>query len=291
MPPREAVRGRLIALAGAGEPGGRFARPRLPYAPLAVPGSASLNARPMDQVRTTTTPLYLTLAKTLLESIHAGDYPVGSLLPTELELAHLHGVSRQTVRQAIAQLRQKNVLHPRKGVGTRVEGAAAPRPLGYSASSVADLLEMAQESELQVETTETVVARGALANALGCRSGHRWLHLAGPRTEIGEVRPFAWVNSYVNSRIAQQVAIPPVLRSALFQVIEKQTGNPIHDIQQEIRATLIAPEVAVRLEAEPRAPALEITRRYFSTGRRLVLVSISVMPADRFFYAVAIKPG
>jgi DNA-binding GntR family transcriptional regulator len=239
----------------------------------------------------TTTPLYLTLAKTLLEAIQAGTYPVGSLLPTELELARLHGVSRQTVRQAIAQLRQKNVLDARKGVGTRVEAGGAPRPLAYSASSVSDLLDMAHGSELQIETSATVVARAGLAAALGCRSGLRWLHLAGPRSADGAVRPFAWVDVYVDARIAQQLEIPSTLRSALFQFIEKQTGNPIADIQQEIRATLIGADVAVRLDAAPGAPALEITRRYFSTGRRLVLVSINTMPADRFFYSVAIKPA
>jgi len=249
--------------------------------------SASLD--PPSEPGRTTTPLYLTLAKTLMDAIHAGIYPTGSLLPTEVELAHLHGVSRQTVRQAIAQLRQKNVLFARKGVGTRVEANSGSRKLSYSTASVSDLLELAQESELLIETTETLVARAGLATMLGCRSGHRWLHLAGPRTADGEERPFAWVHVYVSGPIAQQVKIPPALRSALFQFIEKQTGNMIAEIQQEIRATILDPDIAERIEAEAGAPALEITRRYFSTGRRLVLVSVNILPSDRFFYAVAIK--
>ena len=257
---------------------------RDPPAAPAVAGTseAGAAARPA-------TPRYLTLAKTLMDAIQCGTYPIGSLLPTEIELSRLYGVSRQTVRQATGLLRQKNVLFARKGVGTRVEANSGARRLSYSAASVADLLEIAQESELLIEHSRTLVARGALATALGCRAGHRWLHLAGPRTADGEARPFSWVNIYVSGRIAQQMKIPPALRSALFQVIEKQTGNTITDIQQEIRAVVVGADIAERIEARAGSPALEITRRYFSTGRRLVLVSVSLLPADRFFYSVAIR--
>ena len=254
-----------------------------------MPTLAAPERREGGRAERPATPRYLTLAKTLMEAIQSGTYPIGSLLPTEIELSRLYGVSRQTVRQATGLLRQKNVLFARKGVGTRVEAPSGARRLSYAAASVADLLEIAQESELVVERSEMLVARAALAVSLGCRSGHRWLHLAGPRTADGEARPFSWVDVYVNGRIAQQLRIPPALRSALFQFIEKQTGNTITDIQQEIRAIIVGAEIAERIEAEAGAPALEITRRYFSTGRRLVLVSVSILPADRFFYSVAIR--
>ena len=45
---------------------------------------------------------------------------------------------------------------------------------------------------------------------------------------------------------------------------------------------------ALRIAAIPGSPALEITRRYFGTGRRLLQVSVNTIPADRFFYSVEI---
>src|SRR5689334_21429814 len=66
-------------------------------------------------------PLYIKVAHALQHQIGAGEYPIGSLLPTEIELAKRHGVSRQTIRQAVQQLRQKKLLSAKKGVGTRVE--------------------------------------------------------------------------------------------------------------------------------------------------------------------------
>lgn len=67
------------------------------------------------------TPRYLQVAQYLQRLIDSGTYTVGMLLPPEAIIAAQLGVSRHTVRQAIAQLRDRGVLSARKGVGTRVE--------------------------------------------------------------------------------------------------------------------------------------------------------------------------
>ncbi len=93
---------------------------------------------------------YLRLARTLQDAIQAGAYPVGSLLPTEIDLSAQHGVSRQTVRQAIGQLRQLKLLSARKGVGTRVEARHAARRFNYAALSATDLVEFAEDTEMTI---------------------------------------------------------------------------------------------------------------------------------------------
>ena len=49
-------------------------------------------------------PLYIQLRDTLREAIGAGEYPAGSQLPTEFELARRYGLGRATVRSALALL-------------------------------------------------------------------------------------------------------------------------------------------------------------------------------------------
>lgn len=242
----------------------------------------------MGQAACGTTPRYLQLARTLQGAINSGVYTVGSLLPTELDLSAQYGVSRQTVRQAIGQLRNKGLLSARKGVGTRVDARYALKRFTYSALSETDLVEIAQGTEMTVEEREWVVARGALAAELGCRSNHRWLRLGCVRRVDGEDRPLAWVTVHIDGRLAPSLKIPKVVRTALFLLLESHSGEPLVEIQQEIRATVVSEPVASRLEVASGSPALEITRRYFSTGRRLMLVSINLLPSDRFFYSVSI---
>jgi len=153
---------------------------------------------------------------------------------------------------------------------------------------VADLFTIAAATEMTVQARTMIVARGKLAAQLGCRSGHRWLHLGCLRTIANERRPLCWTDIFVDGRLAAIVRTQSVFRSAVFALIEKEAGESVSEIQQEIRAIVLSDAHARRIEAMPGAPALEITRRYFSTGRRLIQVSVNTLPSDRFFYSVEI---
>ena len=72
-------------------------------------------------------PIYEDIARDLLEAIHRGQYPIGGLIPTELELAARYDVSRQTVRAAMRRLTELGAVSRRKGSGTRVETRDARR--------------------------------------------------------------------------------------------------------------------------------------------------------------------
>ncbi|WP_457292071.1 FadR/GntR family transcriptional regulator, partial [Pseudomonas azotoformans] len=49
-----------------------------------------------------------------------GEYAEGSILPGEIELGDLFGVSRTAVREAVKTLTAKGMLLPRPRIGTRV---------------------------------------------------------------------------------------------------------------------------------------------------------------------------
>jgi DNA-binding GntR family transcriptional regulator len=235
------------------------------------------------------TPRYLLLAKALQEDIQGGKYAVGALLPTELALAEQYGVSRQTVRQAIGQLRQNGMLSARKGIGTRVEARQTQKRFSYSVMSMSDLVEIAEGTEMEVQSSEIVAAKGPLAAELRCRAGHRWLHLRCLRRIDDEDRPLSWIDVYIDGRFASALKLPKVVRQALFMWVEKQSGEALSEIHQDIRATILGSELASKLAAVEGESALEITRRYFGTGRRLLMMSVNVLPSDRFFYSVVLK--
>ena len=56
-------------------------------------------------------PLYYQLKQTLLKWIEGGDYPPGSILPSEKQLQDSFGISRTTVRMALKELEQVFDLH------------------------------------------------------------------------------------------------------------------------------------------------------------------------------------
>lgn len=65
-------------------------------------------------------PLYEQIADHLERSISYGEFPPGSLLPSERRLAEQLGVNRSTVILAFAELRSMGIIESRTGSGTRV---------------------------------------------------------------------------------------------------------------------------------------------------------------------------
>ncbi len=60
------------------------------------------------------------IAQRLIEAIEAGEFAIGDLLPTEMELAAQYGVSRHTMREAVRELISRGIVSRRQGVVTRV---------------------------------------------------------------------------------------------------------------------------------------------------------------------------
>jgi len=237
----------------------------------------------------TSVPLYLQVARKLQEQISAGVYAVGSLLPTELELAEMHGVSRQTIRQAVQRLRQQKLLVARKGVGTRVEARRPEEGYYYALHSLKEIFQFASETTLHVEHEKLVKVRGALAAQLASRSGRSWLHLVGVRKVAGHDLPICWAEVYVDGAHARLIQGMEIHQAAIFSAIERHSGEAVTEVKQNISATVLAPAMAARLGAPEQSPALVITRRYFGAGRRLFEMSVSIHPADRFSYAMTLK--
>ena len=233
------------------------------------------------------TPLHARIAKILLASIGSGRYPVGSLLPTENDLAVELGVSRQTVRRAIDALKQRGLVSSQRGVGTRIENDRVTRRFSYSTQSVNDLFNLAAGTRLQLASRTSFVAEGAFAVTLGVPVGSRWLHLGCIRYAMEDERPFCWTDIYIDFRFQDIVPSQASFAGPLFPLIEERTGTAISHIHQQIRAVTLTQATSERIAAAPGSPALEIARRYVF-GTEVFEVSINTLPADRFSYSVDI---
>jgi DNA-binding FadR family transcriptional regulator len=58
------------------------------------------------------------VADQLIDAMLAGDYPPGTTLPPERDLAERLGINRTSLRQAIARMEQVGLVESRQGVGT-----------------------------------------------------------------------------------------------------------------------------------------------------------------------------
>ena len=247
----------------------------------------------------TTEKRYAFVARALTEAIADGRHPVGSVLPTEFELAEQFAVSRSTVRAAMQELQASGLVSRKRNAGTRVE-AAAPARSGDGFTQALNTIEAVQqfgtETERHVQRVTDVVADSELATQLGCRPGRRWLCISSLRMIPGDATrtPICWTDVYIDPEyedVAQAAKEnPDTLISAL---IEARYGRCIDEIQQDVRAIAVSAEMARRLRVEAGTAALEIVRRYLDASGATFEISVTVHPAERFSVSMRLKrsPG
>ena len=236
-------------------------------------------------------PRYLQIAHRLEQRIMDDVYPVGSLLPTESDLCAAFGASRHTIRQAIEQLKRTGILSARKGVGTKVESRGADWRHRFRSNSRHDLFDFSRASELRFVRKTDVTLTAAEARQMGASAGKTYLYACGPRYFTGEDRPFCWNEVYLDDSVAEILRGVDVLRQSLFEMAERYTGERIDSIQQDLWPVRIEDELCGPLGCPPGALALRMTRRYLSSGGRLLEYAIQTLPEDRFRYRTILSSG
>jgi GntR family transcriptional regulator len=231
------------------------------------------------------------LARELAQGIADGRFPVGSLLPTELELCEHHAASRYTVRLALGELQEQGLISRRKNVGTRVEAARPTAGFRQSLASVEDLAQFGATHVRTVRRVEEVVTDLALAAELGCPGGTRWLRISSLRMN-GEhgAAPIGWTDVYVDPAYADLRDVvretPDVLISNL---IESRYGRRVAEIRQDVQGVLVPPKLAPELQADAGTPALRIVRHYVDLAGQAFVISVTIHPADRFTFSLRLR--
>jgi len=229
-------------------------------------------------------PHFADIAQELTDAIAAGKYPVGTVLPTELELRDHYKTSRHTVRAALQSLQERGLVSRKKNAGTRVESAVPKSAFRPSLASVDDVVQFGEEHLRLVQSVTEVVAEGALSAILQCSDGTPWLRISSLRVAGDASKPpIGWTDVYIDasySEVADAARTQPDrLISAL---IEERYGRAIAEIQQDVHALNVTGEMTERLQVDAGAAALEIVRRYFDASGEVFEISVSVHPATRF---------
>jgi DNA-binding GntR family transcriptional regulator len=229
------------------------------------------------------------IAKLLAQRIAHGGYPVGTVMPNELDLAEQLGVSRSTVRAALGELQQAGLISRRRNAGTRVESLhplRGPGSYNQTLATIEDVAQYGAQTNRHVQEMTNEVTDATLAALLDCPPGQTWLRVSSLRSSPStSLPPLCWTDAYVAPMFAplvrERIADYPGLISTL---IEDFAGHRTAEIRQTITALGVPKRLVGPLKVKPGAHALEITRSYLDAKARVFVVSRSIHPADRFAY-------
>ena len=242
---------------------------------------AAMKTIPVTVDRTSRVPLHVQLADQLERAIQGGDLPVGSRLSNEIDLAASYGLSRPTVRQAIARLVDQGLLVRKRGVGTQVVGRADRVRRSLELTSLYDdLAKHGRRPQTEVLRLGTVTATSDVASALQCQRGDRVLRLERLRSADGE--PLALMRNWLPAELIDADAAD-LADHGLYELMRSR-GVRLKVAHQTISARPAAPDQA-RLLGEPvGAPLLATTRVTYADHGRPVEYGAHLFRASRYSF-------
>jgi GntR family transcriptional regulator len=221
----------------------------------------------------------------LRDRIISGTSGFGAKLPTENELAELHGVSRVTVRRALAELSRERLIERQRSRGTRVIYRQSSAPVTADISGVlANLAQMGRRTKVKLLTFDYVRAEGAVALALGV--GPAQLLQRSVRMRSVDGAPFSYLTTHVPESISVTFSKQELGTRPLLELLER-AGVKVESARQRISASLASPRVAEALDVRIGSPVIELIRVSFDQHGRGVEHLHALYRPDR--YAIEIE--
>ncbi|MEQ8708864.1 MAG: GntR family transcriptional regulator [Rhodospirillales bacterium] len=233
--------------------------------------------------------MYQKVATELTGRIANEIYPVGSTLPTEIEICQEFEISRHTVREALRMLSAAGLISRRQKAGTRVIARTPPARFAESLSSLDDILRYSNRTRAKLVKRGVSVADDLLSKLLDSPSGERWLTLESVRRELQTDRAIGYTRTYLNVVLEPHLDKIAASETSRFAIVEEVLGLTIERVTQDTSATSVPGDIAEHLGIRHASPALQIVRRYYDANDRLLMASVNVHPADQFSYSIEMR--
>lgn len=210
------------------------------------------------------------LLKRLIEESH---YPAAVPLPAENELARALGVSRPTLRQAMARLANDGIIHSQRGVGAfALRSGGLVRPLGLS-SLYRDLENSGRTPTTKVLVLEETTAEPDVAAELHIPAGTRLQHLE--RVRYADGVPVVLTKSLLALPEGVSLTKEQLESDSLYNLLHRVASIELVGGSQIVSARHATPYEVAHLELPADSAVMEAHRVAFdSKGNGIEYVHI-----------------
>lgn len=227
--------------------------------------------------------LYMQIKDLLLARITKGDWLPGSIIPSEMNLAHELGVSQGTVRKAITELVENNVLTRRQGKGTFVSNHDVNRAL-FHFFHITDNKGHKVLPDSRVLTCRRKIATRKEASVLQLPGETEVTRIERVRSIAGKATMIETITLPADPFGELGKGSEDELPNTLYELYETRYGITIHSADEQLRAIAASKHDARLLGLEVGTPVLEIERVALTLDKTPVELRVSRCSTKNHYY-------
>ena len=228
---------------------------------------------------------YIQLQRQIEKAIADGKLPPGIPLPPEREIAKLTGLSRVTVRKAIAPLVKSGLVEQKQGSGSLIA-----EPVQRVEQSLSRLTSFTEDMQFRgIKTTSRWLNR-----AISAPSPEEIMNLAISTSEtVSRIDRLRFANdipmAIERATLPNYILNDPLnVENSLYETLEKIGKKPVRAIQH-LKATNIKKEDAILLKCDEGTACLNVTRLSFLGSGEVVEFTKSVYRGDAYDFVAELR--
>ena len=229
-------------------------------------------------------PLYRQIEEAVRERIRSGELQPGAQVATETELMVEYGVSRATVRQALAGLVAEGLLEIRRGLGTFVTAPRFEHTIGGFYSFRREIERHGLQPGTKVLDLRTVPAVEVVAESLGIPAGTRVVALR--RLRLAGPDPLVVETSHLPATRFPGLETVDFSRVRLYDTLMNRYGCRPTRARETFEPILLTADEAALLDQRRGEPALRVERIAYDQDDIPIEFCRSTVRGDRYRYSV-----
>ncbi|MBT9246642.1 GntR family transcriptional regulator (plasmid) [Gemmobacter fulvus] len=206
----------------------------------------------------------------VLMRIMGGEWPPGSLIPNEQDLAVEYGVARATVNRAMRELVDEGIVERKRKAGTRVRQSPVRQARIAIPLVRNEIIELGSVYRYALVRSEILVPPDWRRAQMNLKPETEVLHLVA--LHFADGRPYQLEDRWIN------LDATPTARTVDFSVVSPNewlvTQVPFSSVEISFSATSADPEQALMLCCEPRDALFRVERQTTWQGETVTYVNL-----------------
>lgn len=238
------------------------------------------------------TPLYEQLKLAIKRGIESGEYPPGTRMPSEIELEKLYDVSRITVRRAVKELCEEEILVRKQGKGTFVLNSAnisynrLDRTVGGFHDSLA---RDGKEATVDILEKSIIHVNASYARDLQIGTEDDVIYLK--RLMYGNNVPVMIDTAYIPEKRFPGIYDKLVGNVALFHLMKTEYGVRLERYYKALKVQKATKEMSRLLNCHVGDPMFDLFKITYNEVGIPQNISVSILNGENTYYVISNEDG
>ena len=230
-------------------------------------------------------PLYMRVKNEIKADILNHKYQVGERIPSEAELIRIYGVSRITVRRAIQELADEDLLTKIHGSGTFVSAPKHNRHVVGIHSFTTDCLDSGIVPRTRILALNIVKATEADAKVIKVAPGEKIVYLE--RLRYADDEPVIIERDYFPFRFSSMLWETSASLQSITHLLEDKFNLKVGSFDATIEISIPFKQDAKLLELRSNTPVLLVRGCTYDTDGIPLYRSVQVLSGQKFKINIA----